>query len=157
MRKLIKNVITDNMTTDLLGRWSQSGLVHNCFNQYPVDFLVDVIKQHAPINPGGKSFLNVECRGAGHDKHYDGCKPDLSPNHMPWCQYSAVALLSDPSDFEGGEFRFYEPDESYREELHRSLLVYSSGAENEPQLHSAGSHQHGERWVLLMFFEGAEP
>tara|TARA_R100001594_G_scaffold134367_1_gene175500 strand:+ start:252 stop:725 length:474 start_codon:yes stop_codon:yes gene_type:complete len=156
MRELVENVITDEMANDLLGRWSKSGRIRDCFNQYPVDFLVDIVKQYAPINPGGKSYINVECMPRGHDKHYDGCKLDLTPNHMPWCQYSAVSLLSDPREFEGGMFRFYDPDVAYREELFRNLLIYSSGADNDPQLHSAESHHSGERWMLLMFFEGAE-
>lgn len=130
---------------------------HHNFAAHPViRKLVGLISEKAPILASAPSYWCVEKNPAGHEPHYDGCRPDkdgaLENNHMPWCQYSTVSLLSDPDDFEGGVFSFYDPDESHKEDLVGSLLLYSSGIDNDPQKHGASPHSNGSRAVLLMFF-----
>lgn len=91
----------------------------------------------------------------GHKWHYDGCKKEgdaLVKNHMSWCGYSASILLTDPSTFTGGTFKFDNPPESHREDHYLSAVFYSSGAHNEPQLHMVEPYS-GNRTVLLFFFK----
>jgi len=116
------------------------------------------IARHVPVKLRSPSKWYVECRPDGHGPHYDGCRPRpedgaaLGPNHMSWCQYSAVSLLTDPASFSGGEFSFHDPDEVHKDDLRGSLVIYSSGITNDPQKHSAAPHEAGIRMMLLMFF-----
>ena len=92
----------------------------------------------------------------GHKWHYDGCKKNTCgtfvKNHMGWCGYSASVLLTNPSTFTGGTFKFDNPYESHREDHYLSAVFYSSGAHNEPQLHMVEPYS-GTRTVLLFFFK----
>lgn len=161
MKILLPNVMSDRMVEESMTNLP-FGRHTNKWGTYPIDFLVEVVKEHAPIKTTGKAYWTLECKAKGHDWHYDGCNLDKTANHMPWCQYSAVGLISPPDEFVGGEFQYlgngdeedFESPKSYRDELYKSLLIYSSGAKNEPLLHRATPHTDGERWVILMFFEG---
>mgnify|MGYP003111125711 CR=1 FL=1 len=114
------------------------------------------IKKYVPVKLEAPSRWYVECNPKGHGPHYDGARLGVDgkfgPNHMAWCQYSAVSLLTDPSSFSGGEFSFHDPPDSYKEELQKTVVIYSSGITNKPQKHSAAPHSDGVRMVLLMFF-----
>ena len=150
MRILIPDVLTDEMIDRLLAAPGQMNRGDK-WNRRPIPELVEIISAPAPVDPAGDSYWRVETRAKGHPPHYDGCQLDKSPNHMPWCSWSAVSLLTPPAEFTGGEFKFHDPEEVYRDDLYKSLLVYSSGAQNNPQLHEATPHQDGDRTVLLMF------
>tara|TARA_Y100000589_G_scaffold222388_1_gene209931 strand:+ start:7427 stop:7957 length:531 start_codon:yes stop_codon:yes gene_type:complete len=155
MRLLLPNVLTDEMVESLLTTHTREHIHRNdAWDTGVMPDLCQIVTEHIPAKVGGNAYFRVETRSAGHTKHYDGCKLDKTPNHMPWCKWSAVSLLTPPSSFSGGEFSFFDPEEVYREELHRSLLLYSSGADNDPQLHQAARHWDGRRTMLLMFFEG---
>ncbi len=154
MRVYVPDVITESEADYLRANLPHTRLVTDRWNDPVLTKITDKIKENAPIDTDGSYFI-IEIRGEGHPPHYDGCKEDLTPNHMAWCAYSASVLLTDPSTFEGGTFRFYDPDESRREGLHLSLTLYSSGAHNDPQLHSADPHTKGNRTILLMFFREA--
>lgn len=112
--------------------------------------LINLIQDQVPetLKLQNPSYYTVENRPKAHPAHYDGCTLTLQPNHMPWCQYSAVALLSDT--FDGGELRFFDPAESFDNSFYRSVVVYSSGANNDPQLHERDSFV-GTRDALLIF------
>ena len=159
MKTLIPNVLTDEMVETLISS-RRNDNIKNQWDLFPFSEIVSAVQTYAPVKAGGQSYWRVERKSEGHKWHYDGCTLDLEDNHMSWCKYSAVGLLSDPSSFQGGEFLYadeesdMETPKSHRDELYKSLLVYSSGAENEPLLHSANPHRGGDRWMLLMFFEG---
>lgn len=153
MRVLIPDVITKEEADWLI----QGGSIRSHrFNNDIVKKVVARIQETLPVVVGKPSYWSVERKPDGHIPHYDGCRPDpeggFKPNHMPWCQYSSVVLLSDPSSFDGGVFSFFDPDEDHKEDLYLSLLLYSSGAGNSPQKHQASAHKDGDRHVLLMFF-----
>ena len=159
MFKHLPNVIDDEEAASLINE-TRNGeffrLLSTRSNSI-VNKLVNLAQEHAPVKATGKAYWRVESKGDGHDWHYDGADENLGPNHMAWCQYSAVVLLSDPSSFTGGEFEYHNSENeivSLKEELYKSMIVYSSGATNDPILHSATPHGDGERFVLLMFFEG---
>tara|TARA_R100001594_G_scaffold149492_2_gene207459 strand:- start:1680 stop:2177 length:498 start_codon:yes stop_codon:yes gene_type:complete len=155
MRKLISDALTDEIVEKLLTTHPREILNRGMpWSIPPMPEVCEIISQHIPIKIGPRSYFRIETRPKGHPRHYDGCKLDLSPNHMPWCNWSAVSLLTPPDRFSGGEFMFHDPEEVYKESLYRSLLLYSSGATNNPQLHEAAPHTDGRRTMLLMFFEG---
>jgi len=114
------------------------------------------IAKRVPVKLSRPSKWYLECKPGGHGPHYDGCRLEdggsIGPNHMSWCQYSAVSLLTDPASFSGGEFSFHDPDEVHKDDLRGSLVIYSSGVTNDPQKHSAAPHDGGTRTMLLMFF-----
>ena len=153
MRTLIPNAISKENIGAILSCYPSNCRIEDRWTDEAIKDLVEQIKEHAPILAGGKSYFRVETQAQGHPPHYDGCTQDLQPNHMSWCAYSAVMLLTDPESFKGGEFQFLEPDERHRGDLYGSLLIYSSGAHNDPQLHLSTPHRWGERTMLLMFFE----
>lgn len=151
MRLFIPNILTEQEASYLRMNIPHTALIRGRWDYPGVDKIVNIIKEHAPISTDGGYFI-IENTKEGHDKHYDGCELDLQPNHMDWCAYSASILLTDASTFEGGTFHFYEPEESHREDHYRSLVLYSSAAHNDPQMHSVTPHKNGNRTVLLMFF-----
>tara|TARA_R100000426_G_scaffold20236_3_gene17456 strand:- start:5243 stop:5713 length:471 start_codon:yes stop_codon:yes gene_type:complete len=153
MLTLLPNVIDHDLRQEIMKL--KAGLNRSAWENLPMPQIVDMVREHAPVTTKGKSYWNLECRGKGHGWHYDGCKPDMSPNHMSWCSWSAVSLISDPSTFEGGYFEYDEGDgqiQKLKEELYGSLLIYPSGAHNNPLWHQATAHTGADRWVLLMFF-----
>ena len=155
MRLLLPDVLTDEMVEKLLTLHTREQLNKNdAWEVEPMGEITEIIAQHIPIQISTPSYFRIETKPAGHGKHYDGCKMDLTSNHMPWCNWSAVSLLTPPDGFSGGSLKFYDPEEVYRDELYKSLLLYSSGAANDPQLHEATPHDDGRRTMLLMFFQG---
>tara|TARA_R100001443_G_scaffold18967_2_gene30252 strand:+ start:111 stop:590 length:480 start_codon:yes stop_codon:yes gene_type:complete len=159
MFKHIPDVISDEEAVSLINE-TRNGEVFRLLRHGGNDIverLVSIVKEHAPAKTTGKAYWRVESKGDGHDWHYDGAYENGKPNHMAWCQYSAVVLLSDPSTFNGGEFEYRNSEDeivSLKEELHKNMIVYSSGIDNDPVLHRANPHGEGRRFVLLMFFEG---
>lgn len=116
-----------------------------------IDFVQSCVPEKLKL--GKPSYYSIEDKPKGHPKHYDGCKLDFSPNHMAWCRYSAVSVVS--NDFEGGTLRFYDPDQAF-DDFYRSVIIYSSSADNDPQLHSRDEFT-GSRNTLLMFFAVEKP
>jgi len=94
------------------------------------------------------SYFRVENLKRAHPFHYDGCTLEFEPNHMAWCRYSAVSVLT--KDFTGGALRFKNPDLELNKEIYKSTIIYSSNIDNDPQLHSRDAHD-GNRYALLMF------
>ncbi len=150
MRKLVKDVLDEQMMESLR---HMDYAKKQDWRVEPIASIIKTVLENIPARIGPNSYYRVETRSRGHKKHYDGCKPDLTPNHMAWCQYSAVSLLTSPDSFQGGMFHFYDPDEAHKEDLYGNIMLYSSGAENDPQLHEATPHEGGSRTMLLMFLE----
>jgi hypothetical protein len=117
--------------------------------------LMDMIESAIPEKPiwGQPSYYRVERRPKGHSLHFDGCKLDGSPNHMSWCRYSAVSVLTE--DWEGGTLRFHSPPLELGKNLYRSVVIYSSGADNDPQAHERDPVT-GDRAALLLFIATEE-
>ena len=159
MLTILSDVLSDLEASSLIDEASGGSFIRKLPDNKNniVNTLVSLVSERVPIKATGKSYWRVESKGDGHDWHYDGCDLDFGPNHMAWCQYSAVVLLSDPSTFTGGHFEYHDSEEqvvSLKEELFKNMAIYSSGATNDPVLHRATPHGEGERFVLLMFFEG---
>ena len=158
MRTLLPNAVTPDLRERLLHLdGPRSRPVRDKWEGAALE-IAEVVKQHASVRIGGQSYWSLEAKHKGYDWHYDGCTPDLGPNHMAWCRYTAVTLLSDPSTFKGGEFMWEGGDRhgKMKEELFGSIFIYSSGADNDPLWHRATPHNGGERWMFLMFFEGTD-
>jgi hypothetical protein len=117
--------------------------------------IMDKIEEDIPETPiwGFPSYYRVERRLKAHALHFDGCKLDGSPNHMSWCRYSAVSVLTESWD--KGTLRFYDPLLELGSNLYRSLIVYSSGADNSPQAHER-DEVIGDRAALLLFIATKE-
>lgn len=158
MRVLIDSALSPKDRAEL----SESGPGRSSnFDSHPLmKRLVRLVTEKVPVLAKAPSYWSIEKNPDGHGPHFDGCRLNkdgsIEPNHMPWCQYSAVTLLSDPDGFEGGVFSFSDPHESHKEDLAGSLLLYSSGTYNDPQEHGASPHSNGSRAVLLMFFATEE-
>lgn len=97
-----------------------------------------------------QGYWRTEKKPDGHPWHYDGCTLDLEPNHMAWCRYSCSILLTDPNDFTGGVLELTDPDESFKDNMQGSGVLFSSAADNDPVLHRA-TPSRGHRAVLLIF------
>lgn len=112
--------------------------------------LMDLIEDILPEKPiwNAPSYFRIENRPKLHHQHYDGCTLDMKPNHMAWCRYSAVSVLTD--GWTDGTLRFHNPVEELNQELYLSTIVYSSAADNDPQLHERENHD-GSRYALLIF------
>ena len=112
--------------------------------------ICDIIEQNIPEKPiwGKPSYYRIENRHKAHPKHYDGCRLDMTPNHMSWCRYSAVSVLT--KGWKDGELIFHNPHNIYHDELYLSTVLYSSASDNNPQLHERRAHD-GSRYALLMF------
>tara|TARA_R110000782_G_scaffold264399_1_gene357562 strand:- start:349 stop:828 length:480 start_codon:yes stop_codon:yes gene_type:complete len=98
------------------------------------------------------SYIMLEEKSTGHPAHIDGCLLDYKANHMPWCNYSASILVSDPNWCSGGIVRFstqiIRPADHYL-----NLYTWSSSPDtNEtPEIHAVDPH-NGCRVVCLFFF-----
>lgn len=133
------------------------------FQSLPIELskIDDVVQSVIDINHP-QFYFNIECRSQGSRWHYDGCNKEFQQNHMAWCRYSAVLLLSNPKSFKGGEYQYVDKDTTeenpkvLKEDLYGSLLIYSSAYDNNPLLHRATAHTGGERWMFLMFMDGKE-
>ena len=149
MRVLITEFFNEDECQSLLGIGRSSDFSKTM--QIPAfKRIIDLVQSCVPekLKLEKPSYYSIENKPKGHPKHYDGCKLDFSPNHMAWCRYSAVSVIS--NDFEGGTLRFYNPDQSF-DNFYRNVIVYSSSADNDPQLHSRDEFE-GRRDALLLFF-----
>ena len=161
MLKLIPNVLTPDEMESFLGISAPYKNKRN-FEPLPVELSKIRDAVEAVVDIEEDFYFNIECRAKGSPWHYDGCNRDFEPNHMPWCRYSAVLLLSNPDSFKGGTYQYVDKDttednpKSLRDELYGSLLIYSSAPDNEPLLHRATPHTDGERVMFLMFMDGKE-
>ena len=97
------------------------------------------INKISNIKPHKEAYARVEHRTSGHGWHKD----TGSSKHMMWCSFGCSILLSNPSEFDGGEFH-YRDGKSDQEV--RSLVMHSSDVEHLITKHS------GKRIVLLFFF-----
>jgi len=151
MRVIIPNIITIAEAEELI-KLSKVQVTHrSLLDGGPIiDRIIRTIP--FPISVSIPSYYTIHCHPSGHKPHYDGCDGPGVTNARSWCKYSATVLLS--KGFEGGTFRFLtEPQVSHKEELYRSLLIYSSGPDNDPQQHSVDRHSGVARHMLIMFFK----
>jgi len=151
MRKWIENTITDSDVESLLGL-EQNKKRHDFSSISIPSFthLCSVIEDSIPekVIWGKPSYYRIENRPKDHPKHYDGCTIDGAKNHMSWCRYTAVSILT--TGWEGGELIFHNPHQTYHHDLYLGTVVYSSASNNNPQLHERKAH-NGSRYALLMF------
>ncbi len=101
--------------------------------------IVKVVREYSRISTAYPAYCVVEKSPNGHGWHTD----QGNNGHMKWCTHTATMLLSNPTDFEGGEFYFYE---DYPIKQAGDLLIYSSDVKHRVNPHT------GDRRVLLMFF-----
>lgn len=156
MRMLIPNIITPDTAEKISSITSNRS--NTIWDRPEINSIAEKLFSHTKETPilNKPSYWRVETNwDQGHKWHYDGCKEQngkFTRNHMAWCGYSASVLLTDPSTFSGGTFKFDDPPEEHREDHYLSAVFYSSGAHNEPQLHMVEPYS-GNRRVLLLFFK----
>ena len=162
MLEFIPNLLSHKDIEKFVAVSDQYRTKHN-YTPLPVELIKikEAVESLIDINYN-QFYWTIECRPRGCEWHYDGCKTDFSPNHMGWCNYSAVMLLTPPENFEGGEYQYVDKDHTkenpniLKDDHYGSLLVYSGAADNDPLLHRATPHTGGERWMFLMFMDGKE-
>jgi hypothetical protein len=112
--------------------------------------LMKLIEEQVPkkVIWDAPSYYRIESRSKAHSLHFDGCRLDGTPNHMSWCDYTAVSVLT--TDWNGGTLRLHNPVMELGKELYRSVIVFSSGSDNDPQAHERDKHD-GKRVALLLF------
>ena len=101
------------------------------------------VREFFPVVIGENAYAVVERKPPGHPWHRDTGSSD----HMLWCRYSASVGLSPPDAYTGGGFHFRDMGPLHH---YRGMIAYTSDYE-----HKVDSHK-GERYVLLMFFEGED-
>ena len=158
MRILIPNIITEKEAEKILAiSPNQSRTI---WDQPLINKILSTLTKQLPPNTEPvltrRSYWRVERNwNNGHKWHYDGCKKEgnkFVKNHMAWCKYSASILLTDPSEYTGGTFKFDNPPAEHKEDHYLSAILYSSGADNDPQIHMVEPYT-GNRAVLLMFLQ----
>ena len=161
MKKLISDVLDQDQVDAILElRKNFSGPTYGPWVSELEPVLTE-IEKHLDID-FSTGYWNIEQSIKGHKWHYDGCTLEFEPNHMAWCTHSAVMLLTPPDSFKDGEFRYVDKDSSkenpkiHRDDLYKSLLLYSSGADNDPLLHMATPGTDGKRITLLIFLKAKE-
>ena len=97
------------------------------------------INEISKIDPHERGYARVEHLTRGHGWHKD----TGTDNAMSWCSFGCSILLSDPKDFEGGDFHYREGKVDQKT---KSLVMHSSDVEHLVTKHS------GKRVVLLYFF-----
>jgi hypothetical protein len=150
MRKLLKSVISETEAGELLRDVGKRG---EDWTHPIISKVLDRVKKQFPkVKAEGPAYWSIEAT-TGHTLHNDmGFKfnDDLSLSgggHMKWCKYGASCLLIPPDSFKGGEFTYYDPEESPPVEDHYlGVVIHDS-----KQLHKVNSPK-GRRVVLLMFF-----
>jgi hypothetical protein len=104
---------------------------------------IDWVREFFPIVIGEYAYCSVEKMPGGHPWHVD----TGTRGHMPWCRYSASVGLSPLEDFTGGGFWFRDMGPLFH---YRGMIAFTTEFE-----HKVDSHK-GDRYVLLMFFEGED-
>jgi len=104
-----------------------------------ISSIFERINKISNIKPHKEAYARLEHKTDGHRWHKD----TGSSNHMMWCSFGCSILLSNPNEFDGGEF-YYRDGKSDQEV--RSLVMHSSDVEHLVTKHS------GKRVVLLFFF-----
>ena len=153
MRIIIPEIIT-TLEAETLVKLSGPRPVGHAFGRNSiVGKVTEIISQHVSLDLSPPSYYLIYFNTSGQKPHYDGCDGPGKPNGRSWCAYSATVLLS--KGFKGGIFTFLtEPVESFHDEMFRSLLLFSSGPNNDPQRHGVAPQQSGPaRHMLLMFFK----
>lgn len=113
------------------------------------EFVLEANKQtfNYDIDDDFECIVNKFQSGMGYYFHKD-CNA-----HRPYCKLSVSVLLSDPKDFAGGEFAFFEqgtPDNSHIITKERGAIVMFP-AFNE---HKVNIITSGTRLALCLFFYG---
>jgi hypothetical protein len=143
------------------GTIKQEGCTTALWSHPVVQRLADVVCRSVDAQVQGSAYCVVQYPELDHGAqapHTDRSIPyseagqPLIPTddaEMLWCRWTAVALLSPPDSFEGGNFWFRFPDEIvHKHEHYLSLVIYDCH-----QVHSVERWSEGRRGVLVMFFE----
>ncbi len=148
-RAIIKNIITEEEAKQLPPLrqlvFLKDGEKNNPVIQKIMKTIIDYARLiwRLEVKVHEKSFCRVDQKREGHVWHVD----TGTHNHMLWCTVGATILLSEPTDYEGGEI-FYRHDGkvSYLGERSRyDLYMHTSDVEHKVNPHT------GERKVFLMF------
>lgn len=137
-RVFIRDVIAPDVAKSLRG---QKGRLS--FDDWRLEEPLDWMREFFPISLGGESYAVVEQRREGHVWHTDTGTND----HMLWCRYTCSVGLSPRDSYTGGEFWFRDMGPLHH---YLGMIAYTPDFE-----HMVTTHK-GERWVLLMFFEGED-
>lgn len=137
-RVFVRDVIDDYSASQLRGNRGRVA-----FDDWRIKEPLLYMEGLFPISLGGESYCVVEQRNAGHEWHVDTGTND----HMLWCRYTCSVGLSCPEDYTGGEFWFEDMGPLHH---YRDMIAYTTDYRHKVTPH------RGQRWVLLMFFEGED-
>jgi hypothetical protein len=137
-RVFVRDVIAPDVAKSLRG---QKGRL--AFDDWRLGEPLDWMEEFFPVSLGGESYAVIEQRNEGHPWHVDTGSAD----HMMWCKYTCSVGLSPRDMYTGGEFHFDDLGPLHH---YLGMIAYTTD-----QRHMVTTHK-GERWVLLMFFEGAD-
>jgi hypothetical protein len=137
-RVFIEDVITEEVAKSLR---SKTGRLR--WDDWRLEEPLAWMRSFFPIKIGESAYVVVERRNAGHKWHVD----TGDAGHMPWCRYTAGVGLSPADMFSGGGFYFRDSGPLYH---YRDMIAYTADQEHMVESHT------GERFVLLMFFEGED-
>lgn len=137
-RVFIRDAIDADLASSLRGR-----RVRLSFEDWRIREPLAWMQSYFPISLGGESYAVIEQRNEGHPWHVDTGSAD----HMLWCRYTCSVGLSPRDMYTGGEFHFDDLGPLHH---YLGMIAYTTD-----QRHMVTTHK-GERWVLLMFFEGED-
>ena len=113
--------------------------------------LSDARKNHYPVNVSGFYERIQLTRYRAEDSGHYAAHKDLAPGRASVRKLSMVALLSPPSDFEGGRLEMLgAPSHCQKTELRQGTLVVFPSYE----LHRVTPITKGTRWSLVTWLHG---
>jgi len=162
-RKIYRNAITAKEAEFLLNKdWAinetlgkEHASLTNVKDVPVINKLLEIIRKDFDFEIGGikESYIRIETRGNGHRWHNDkgGYSADDTNTHMSWCQLGVSILLSDESEFTGGDTYYADMDFSHEENKIKSdRRQYDMCVHTSNVWHMVEPHE-GSRTVLLMF------
>ena len=148
-RKIYRNAITQEEASVLIKNNYKGDRLLEIENPI-VSKLLDMIKDDFDFTLHSKSYINSEVVKGGHAWHIDrGTYEAGKEGHMSWCTIGVSILLSNESQFQGGD-TFYGEDQNGLNKIKVDRNQYDMCVHTSDVWHMVESHE-GFRHVLLMF------
>ncbi len=151
-RKIYRNAITteDCNISEKVGM--EKSVLLKDFSDPIINALLELIREDFNFTIKQESYIRIETRQNGHNWHIDrGTYDSKVEGHMTWCQLGISILLSDESEFTGGDTYYADMDFSHEENKIKSdRRQYDMCVHTSDVWHMVEPHE-GSRTVLLMF------
>ena len=148
-RKIYRNAITQEDASVLIKNNYKGDKLLEIENPI-VSKLLDMIKDDFGFTLHANSYINVQAMRSGHNWHIDrGTYESGKEGHMSWCTIGATILLSNKSEFQGGD-TFYGENQDGLNKIKVDRNQYDMCVHTSDVWHMIEPHK-GLRQVLCIF------